>query len=81
MGRTGSCLDSGAESFFSTLEWEVFRTTPLATKHAARRDVASFIDWYNRIRRHSSCGVKPPVAYEAIVAAWAAQAVDAEQAA
>ena len=33
-----------------------------ATKAAeARREVARFIDWYNRIRRHSSCEMKPPI--------------------
>ena len=47
--------NAAAESFFSTVEWELFRITPLATKQAARREVAWFIDWYNRIRRHSSC--------------------------
>ena len=61
MGRAGSCFDNAAaESFFSTLEWELFRTTHFDTKQAARREVARFIDWYNRIRRHSSCEMKPP---------------------
>ena len=82
MGRAGSCFDNAAaESFFSTLEWELFRLTPLATKQAARREVARFIDWYNRIRRHSSCEMKPPVAYEAILAARAAETVAEEEAA
>ena len=82
MGRAGSCFDNAAaESFFSTVEWELFRITPLATKHAARREVAWFIDWYNRIRRHSSCEMKPPIAYEAILAARAAEPVDDEEAA
>ena len=82
MGRAGSCFDcAAAESFFSTVEWELFRITPLATKQAARREVAWFIDWYNRVRRHSSCEMNPPIAYEAILAATAADAVDEEQAA
>jgi putative transposase len=82
MGRTGSCLDNAAaESFFSTLEWELFRTTPLATKLSARREVSRFIDWYNRIRRHSSCEMQPPVAYEAMLIARAAQADTEEEAA
>jgi putative transposase len=70
MGRAGSCFDNAAaESFFSSLEWELFRLTPLATKHDARREVARYIDWYNRIRRHSACGMRPPLEHEAILAA------------
>jgi Integrase core domain len=49
-------VNAAAESFFSTLEWELFRLTPLATKQDARREVARFIDWYNRARRHSAYG-------------------------
>ena len=49
MGWAGSCFDNAAaESFFSTVEWELLRLTPLATKPAARREVSWFIDWYNR---------------------------------
>ena len=82
MGRAGSCFDNAAaESFFSTVEWELFRLTPLATKQAARREVAWYIDWYNRVRRHSSCDMRPPIDYEAILAARAADTVDEEQAA
>jgi transposase InsO family protein len=70
MGRAGSCFDNAAaESFFSTLEWELFRLTPLATKHDARREVARYIDWYNRVRRHSACGMRAPIEYDAILAA------------
>jgi transposase InsO family protein len=76
MGRAGSCFDNAAaESWFSTLEWELLRTTHFETKKAARREVAWFIDWYNRARRHSSCEMKPPIAYEAILAARAAETV------
>ena len=82
MGRAGSCFDNAAaESWFSTLEWELFRTTPFPTKQAARREVARFIDWYNRIRRHSSCEMRAPAAFQAIIAARAADTVDEGQAA
>jgi putative transposase len=82
MGRAGSCFDNAAaESFFSTVEWELLRLTPLATKQGARREVAWFIDWYNRVRRHSSCEMKPPIAYEAILATRRAEAVAEETAA
>ena len=62
--------------FFSTLEWELFRkhaVRPPSTTPAGRSP--GYIDWYNRIRRHSSCEMKPPIDYEAILAARAAEAV------
>lgn len=75
MGRTGSCLDNAAaESFFSTLEHELLSRTTFPTKEEARRRVATWIDTYNRTRRHSRCGMKSPIDYEtaATVAAQAA---------
>ena len=46
MGRVGSCFDNAAaESWFSTLEWELFRKRHFDTKQTARREVAQFIDW------------------------------------
>lgn len=82
MGRAGSCFDNAAsESWFSTLEWELFRKRHLETKQDARREIADYIDWYNRIRRHSSCEMKPPIEFEAILAARAAQTVPVEEAA
>ena len=76
MGRAGSCFDNAAaEWFFSTLEWELFRKETLRHQATARREVARFIDWYNRIRRHSSCEMKPPVEFEAILATRAAETV------
>ena len=82
MGRAGSCFDNAAaESFFSTLEWELFRLTPLATKHEARREIARYIDWYNRVRRHSACGMTAPNDYEAMLAARALEAPDQPDAA
>ena len=38
MGRAGSCFDNAAaESWFSTLEWELFRKRHFDTKQTARR--------------------------------------------
>jgi putative transposase len=72
MGRVGSALDNAAaESFNSTLEWELLSRRHFATKHQARRDVATFIDRYNRLRRHSSCEMRSPVDYEHLLAARA----------
>jgi putative transposase len=82
MGRAGSCFDNAAaESFFSTLEWELFRLTPLATKHDARLEIARFIHWYNRARRHSACGMRSPIDYEALLAARAVESADKPDAA
>jgi transposase InsO family protein len=52
----------------------------LATKQAAH-DIIRYIDCYNRTRRHSSCVMKPPIAFEAILAARAAEANPDEEAA
>lgn len=66
MGRVGSCLDNAAaESFFSTLEHELLSRRTFTTKEEARREVAAWIDRYNRRRRHSVCGMKSPIDYEA----------------
>lgn len=82
MGRVGSALDNAAaESFNSTLEHELLSRNHLATKDQARREVARSIDAYNHRRRHSSCEMLPPVAYEAVVAQRAAEATEADQAA
>ena len=56
MGRVGSCFDNAAsESFHSTLEFELLRKHHFTTKVEARAAVASYIDRYNRTRRHSCC--------------------------
>lgn len=69
MGRVGSCFDNAAaESFNSTLEFELLSKKRFTTKAEARRAVAAFIDRYNTTRRHSSCEMKSPVNYEAILA-------------
>ena len=73
MGRVGSALDNAAaESFNSTLEWELLSRRHFVTKAQARQEVARFIDRYNHRRRHSSCEMKPPVVYEQILAGRAA---------
>jgi putative transposase len=65
MGRTGSALDNAvAESFHSTLEFELLRGAGFATRAAARAAVAGYLEEYNLDRRHSTCGMLSPVAYE-----------------
>jgi putative transposase len=75
MGRVGSCFDNAAvESWHSTLEFECLRRWRFASKAEARREVARFIDWYNRARRHSACQGKSPVEFEALLAERTAKA-------
>lgn len=82
MGRVGSALDNAAaESFNSTLEWELLSRKHFETKDQARREVARFIDAYNHQRRHSSCEMLTPVAYEQVVAERAAEAARQDRAA
>jgi putative transposase len=69
MGRVGSALDNAAaESFNSTLEWELLSRRTFATFDQARREVAGFIEAYNHTRRHSSCEMKPPAVFEQLLA-------------
>ena len=76
MGRVGSCFDNAAsESFHSTLEFELLRKRRFATKAEARATVAGYVDRYNRTRRHSTCEMKSPIEFEAILAARVADTV------
>jgi transposase InsO family protein len=69
MGRVVNCFDNAAiESWHSTLEFECLSRNHFRTKVEARRELARFIDWYNRERKHSWCGQQPPMAYEATLA-------------
>jgi transposase InsO family protein len=82
MGRVGSALDNAAaESWNSTLEHELLSRCRFATKDQARRAVAGFIDVYNHRRRHSSCEMLAPVAYEAVLAARALDTASQQDAA
>lgn len=82
MGRVGSALDNAAaESWNSTLEHELLCRRRFATEDHARRAVAGYIDAYNHRRRHSSCELLAPVAYEAVLAARAADPAPQSEAA
>jgi putative transposase len=70
MGRPGSALDNAViESWHSTLEWELRRVQHFATKAQARAKVAAWIEDYNTTRKHSSLGMRSPIAYERALAA------------
>ena len=82
MGRVGSALDNAAaESLNSTLEHELLSRRRFATEDQARREVARFVVAYNHRRRHSSCEMLPPVAYEALLTQRAAEAARTDRAA
>jgi len=74
MGRVGSCFDNAAaESFFSTLEHEVLSRHQFKTREEARQTIVRWaVDFYNRRRRHSSCGMQSPIDYETSAASRAA---------
>lgn len=65
MGRVASALDNAAiESWHSTVEFELRALEDFPTRSAARTAVAAWIEDYNHDRRHSSIGMRSPVAYE-----------------
>ncbi len=74
MGRTGSCFDNAAaESFFSTLEHEVLSRHHFKTRDEAQQTIVKWVvDFYNRRRHHSSCGMQSPIDYETSAANRAA---------
>ena len=66
MGSVGDCYDNAmCESFFATLECELFDRRKFKTRAEARVGCFEFIDgWYNPSRRHSALGCKSPINYE-----------------
>jgi putative transposase len=69
MGTVADCYDNSlAESFFATLETELFWAQPghrFNSHRAAKLAIFDFIEaFYNRQRRHSSIGYMPPIRYE-----------------
>lgn len=66
MSGKGDCYDNAvAESFFSTLEFELLMKHDWHTREEARRAIFRYIEtWYNPKRRHSTLGYVSPAAYE-----------------
>jgi putative transposase len=66
MSRAGDCWDNAVlESFFATLKTELVHDARWATREAAHRDLAHYLDvWYNHERRHASLGYRTPAEYE-----------------
>ena len=66
IGRRGDAFENAvAESFFATLETELFDRTTFMTRDQARIGVFDFIEgFYNPRRRHSALGYLSPDVYE-----------------
>jgi transposase InsO family protein len=66
MSAKGDCYDNAvAESFFSTLEFELLMRNDWHTRDEARLAIFRYIEtWYNRRRRHSTLGYLSPAEYE-----------------
>jgi len=66
MSRKGDCYDNAvAESFFSTLEFELLSRSDWHTREDAWLALFRYIEWwYNPKRRHSTLGYVSPTAYE-----------------
>lgn len=66
VGRRGDAFDNAvAESFFATLETELFDRTVFETRDQARLQVFDFIEgFYNPRRRHSALGYLSPLRFE-----------------
>jgi putative transposase len=66
IGRRGDAFDNAvAESFFATLETELFDRTVFETRDHARLQVFDFIEgFYNPKRRHSALGYLSPLRFE-----------------
>ncbi len=66
MGTVGDAYDNAmCESFFATLERELFARRRFAAKAEARMAIFEFIEgWYNPIRRHTRLGRISPIEFE-----------------
>lgn len=74
MGSVADCYDNSmAESFFATLETELFWAQPLRRFESHRDAKMAIFDYievfYNRQRRHTAIGSIPPVTFETRYAA------------
>jgi transposase InsO family protein len=65
MSRRGNCYDNAmAESFFSRYKAELLEGGVFEDVSQARSETFSYIEGYNRVRRHSGLGYKSPEEFE-----------------
>lgn len=76
MSGKGNCYDNAvAESFFHTLKTECIHHINFNTKQEAKATISNYIDFYNRVRLHSSNDYQSPMEKE--MAWWQAQSKNA----
>ena len=66
MGSRGDAYDNAmAESFFATIECELFARHKFGSHAEARLAIVRYIEgWYNPHRRHSALGQVSPIRFE-----------------
>ena len=65
VGRTGVCWDNAvAESFWASLKRECIKGHIFETRAEARRNIFTWINWYNNKRLHSSLNYNTPAGWE-----------------
>lgn len=66
MSRRGNCWDNAvAESFFHSLKTQLIHHVRFQTAEEAERALFNYIEvYYNRQRKHSTNGYKPPDLFE-----------------
>ena len=74
-GQVGSALDNADIESRHSMWSSSPRLEHFATKAQARRRVAAWIEEYNHDRRHSSLGMRSPIAYELALQAGELQQV------
>lgn len=65
---TGPGDNAHMESFFHTLKTERLHGRQFATVQPLRRELASYVRYYNHHRMHSALGYRSPIAYESACA-------------
>ena len=52
------------ESMFKSLKSDLIHRYTFDTDHALRAAIRSYVDFYNRVRLHSSLGYRSPMEFE-----------------
>jgi putative transposase len=65
MGAIGDSYDNAmAESLWASLKKELIYRTTFSTRQVTRTAIFTFINWYNKTRRHSGIGYLSPIQFE-----------------